>query len=69
MCLAMSSSILERLRLNHESAERFEDAIGQELDVKPQGQKVGFLNFLNCRAQIHIPVSLLTCSPSITLSC
>lgn len=35
----MSSSQLEVLRLNHELSERYEVAFGEELDLKPNGQK------------------------------
>ena len=35
----MSSTILERLRVNAENSERIEKAIGIELDIKPNGQK------------------------------
>ena len=34
---AMSSTQLELLRQNHEQIERYELAIGDELDVKPSG--------------------------------
>eukprot|EP01039_Chlorochromonas_danica_P011336 gene11336-12652_t len=35
----MSSTILELMRLNHELSERAELAFGEELDIKPNGQK------------------------------
>lgn len=33
----MSSSQLELIRLNHELVEKYEIAIGDELDLKPNG--------------------------------
>lgn len=33
----MSSSQLELIRLNHELCEKYEYAVGDELDVKPNG--------------------------------
>lgn len=34
---SMSSSQLELIRLNHELVEKYELAVGDELDVKPNG--------------------------------
>jgi hypothetical protein len=39
----MSSSLLELIRLNHELSERTELAIGEELDVKPNGVSIPLL--------------------------
>lgn len=40
-------SILESLRSNHEFAELFEQAVCNELDLKPSGQKQKVVIYLN----------------------
>lgn len=42
----MSSSLLEVLRINHEQSERYEVAIGDELDQRPNGVSPCLVLFL-----------------------